>query len=420
MTRIGLACLILLLTAAPVLARDFRFTPSISVSEEYTDNVENERGGHTDFTTTVSPSFSSSYESGRLTGSLDYTANIRHYANGNMGDDTGHSLDGDVLFEALEDVFFIDVNDAWHQVYTNSRRGTSGTDVREGDSSSQLSQQNIFTFSPYLITPLGPRTSATTRYTFTNTSYQDTDEGQSSNSHMGAVTLDHQLTSTWSANAGGDYTLKNPGKDDELNRWHYSVGSRYEYSENSYVYGNVGQAFSDYADTGSSSTVTWDAGIVHEIETMTVSFTTGVTFEEDPDTGEDLETRNYLLSVTKAYERTTVTGSVGYYEYENAADEDQGDNADSNSGDESQRWTPSLNISHQLSPRLGLDFQASADLMSGADGGRNYYATTTLSYQFSERFSGNVYYGLKNSFSEDDQNDNYTANRIGIGLSATF
>src|SRR5512138_3431804 len=90
-------------------AAEFRLTPHLTVSEEYTDNIR-EFTAHRqeEFISRAQPGFSLVYNASRIDLNVPYSFDYRHYAKGTRGDEYTHSLAANGKLTVIENLFFIE------------------------------------------------------------------------------------------------------------------------------------------------------------------------------------------------------------------------------------------------------------------------------------------------------------------------
>jgi uncharacterized protein (PEP-CTERM system associated) len=138
-----------LLFVNATLAADWKITPSLSIEERYSDNINLATSGQeeSDWVTTISPGISVRREGARLKVTADYTLSGLIYANGNAGNRIDHNLNGHANAELLENWFFLDATARVSQVL-ESLGGGIGVDNTAGGNN--LTNAASYSLSPYL------------------------------------------------------------------------------------------------------------------------------------------------------------------------------------------------------------------------------------------------------------------------------
>ncbi len=111
MPRLALGAASIALAAAPWVAsaQSVRVSPTLDTELTWTDNVNAERNGRDDMILEVSPGISVSRTGGRMTGGLSARFRNLIYAQETDQNTSFLSLNGSGTYEAIEDLFFIDV-----------------------------------------------------------------------------------------------------------------------------------------------------------------------------------------------------------------------------------------------------------------------------------------------------------------------
>jgi opacity protein-like surface antigen len=402
-----IAAFFLMSAATPAWAEP-AWNASLSVSEEYNDNTKEERHGKGDFVTTLRPGLSYRYEGSRSLLETNYRGKWNHYASGSRDLEFNHDAMLHGLLDVWEGFFFLDVRDTYRLVNADRTRG----EALEEDSAVDQMQQNIFTFSPYITPRFGERGQAKVGYAFSNIWY-DEDDRDSKNIHRGFVDAQYELSGRTALLTGGSHTQE-IWEDETLDRDIFYLGARHAYAEKGVAYLKAGPQRTRYRDRDtSSSSLFWDAGLDHDFGAVLLHLNTGVSFEDDPDTGEAYERRFGTLRLSKLWPRTTVSVSTTLEEYEDRSEK-------AKDGEKVLRTALGLKLSHELSSRLtaslGLihDFQNRSD-----DDTRRWYANVGLEYALSERLRLGCWYRFKDS-SSDDEEESYRVNRVGVQLTMTF
>jgi uncharacterized protein (PEP-CTERM system associated) len=174
----------------------------------------------------------------------------------------------------------------------------------------------------------------------------------------------------------------------------------------------VGPQYTRYRDRNTSSgSAYWDAGLNHDFGAVQMALTTGISFEDDPDTGETFERRHGTVRLTRAWDRTT--GSVF------ASLEDYEESADNGDIDSIRRTTLGLNLSHEFTARLKGTAGLSYDFEDSDADTKRWIANLNLAYALSESMNLSTWYRFKDSAS-DDEDEEFQVNRVGVQLTYNF
>lgn len=382
---------------------------SLGVGQEYSDNTGEEKNGKDDFITSVRPSLAYSREGDRLLFESAYSGDYRFYAKGTEDQEFNHNLNVHALLDAWNDFLFLDLTDTYRLVNEDRTQGN----VLEDDSAQDVVQQNTFTFSPYITPRFGERGQAKIGYAFSNIWY-DEDDKDLKNIHRGFVDADYELTDRASLLSGYSYTQE-LSEDETLHRHIAYLGGRLAYSESGSVFLKAGPQHTRYQERDSSATsIYWDAGLDHDFGPVQLNLTSGVSFEDDPDTGQTYERRHGTLRLTRAWERTTASVYSTLEDYEENSGVEEGGNAES-----IRRTVLGLNLSHELSTRLTGTMGLSHDFEDSDDNTKRWLANLGLNYALSEKLSLSTWYRFKDSRS-DDEDEEFRVNRVGVQLTYAF
>lgn len=404
---VGLALAFFVSVPIAAFAEEPAWKASISVGEEYNDNVDEEKNGRDDFITSVRPSLSYVREGERLLFESAYSGDYRFYAKGTEDQEFNHNLSVHALLDAWESFLFLDLTDTYRLVNEDRTEG----DVTEDDSTQGLVQQNTFTFSPYITPRFGERGQAKIGYAFSNIWYEDSDN-DGKNIHRGFVDADYELTDRASLLSGYSYTQE-LSEDETLHRHIGYLGGRYAYSEAGSLFLKAGPQYTRYQDRDTSSTsLYWDAGLDHDFGAVQLNLTSGISFEDDPDTGQTYERRYGTLRLSKAWERTTASVFTTLEDYEENSGVD-------NDGDSVRRTVLGLNLSHEITARLTGTLGLSHDFEDSDENTKRWNANLGLTYALSEKLSLGGWYRFKDSTS-DDVDEEFRVNRVGLQLTYLF
>lgn len=261
-------CLIL---SSPVWA-EFRFTPSISLREEYDDNIfltsENEEE---DFITTVTPAISLGYDTERLKLSLDYSFIAWYYMNNSRESEISHNARLDSTLSVLRDILFLKVNDTYRRVTIDQRR-----QVVQDNRFVNTTDSNRFTINPYLEYPLSDTLKIKTGYTYENIWYKE-EEGDDEENHLMTAGVVKEFSPRFTASLFYTYSihdLKTDGDNEDYDRQDVTFGANYQLTQKLSINGSYGHAWLNYKERDNYDSDTWDANANYQV-TEAVSFKIG-------------------------------------------------------------------------------------------------------------------------------------------------
>jgi uncharacterized protein (PEP-CTERM system associated) len=158
------AALGLLAASGPALAADWRVTPSIALTEQFTDNARStSENRDSDFITTVSPGISATGIGARMSLDFDYTFNYDKYLHNTDLDGYRHNFVGGGNAELIRESVFLDVRGSISQEFTDRRGAVTAT-----QRSAASNQTDVYTYSisPYWLHRYGSFAESELRYRF--------------------------------------------------------------------------------------------------------------------------------------------------------------------------------------------------------------------------------------------------------------
>lgn len=241
---------LLLVLPAVAWAGDWKLTPTVSVGERYTDNVNLSTTGQesADWITEVSPQLSVRREGARLKVNADYSLQGLMYADDSSRSRIRHSLNGRANAELKEDWFYLDASARVSQAPQNLTSATSvGNDgVGVGNTSTVAG----YSLSPYMKHRFGSIATVEARV-----SRDDVFTGQSGVSDSGTTQYLLSATSgndfyplSWSANYSNSDTSNDVGADTGSER--AAANARYQLSRK---FGLLAQASMEKNDFAGAS-----------------------------------------------------------------------------------------------------------------------------------------------------------------------
>ncbi|MDD5104841.1 MAG: TIGR03016 family PEP-CTERM system-associated outer membrane protein [Desulfuromonadaceae bacterium] len=307
------------LTVFPAAAADTAFAPSLSVSEEYTDNIyEQSADKRAEYTTRVSPGATFRYTSPFWMWDLFYTFEYRTYARNSGDDEYNHTGAAKGTITLIDKFLFIDASDTYQRVTLDVSRNAA----TESSLFLNQTEQNIASVSPYLLWRLRGDSVLKTGYRFTDTRYSGTN-GIDKQEQRGFSDLTHELTSRFSLSAGYSFTRldSSPADTDQqlfakYDKHDINGGFRYEYADKSFLSGQIGNSWQRFDNGTQTHYLFWNAGISHDFDGIVVVLETKVATTEDPLAVSTKET-SYTGKIDKLLARGALGLSGGYSEYVN-------------------------------------------------------------------------------------------------------
>jgi len=390
-----------------VAAADFRIQPSLTVNEEFDDNIlltPNDKKD--DYITRVIPAFVLAYKTGFWTWDLDYAYDYRYYRKGTRTDDSTHRANLKNRTELIDNVFFLEVLDQYQRVSLDIVRNYTQESLFL-----KQSDQNIFTLNPYVVMGLQDNHKLTIGYKYVNSWYKDP-AAISTIDHIGYLETGSVLSSNLTFSTGIRYT-QDVNKIDEYNKADLYAGPRYAYGLGSYVYCLLGASWSDFAESEAVTHLIWDVGFNHRYSTMTLAVETKTDSVPDP---------NYIvrrvdqLVATLTKEQTTrsaISVSVGWYEYRSEATNHL----------EGKSYRLSGSLRHALSPTTILTGELNSSWLYDytlSEKTYIYQGGVRYEHRILENLTFTLGYWYTNSYSPDTYLQNYINNKIAVDLSYRF
>jgi len=128
----------LVVFSPPVRSQSTWMETSVSASETFTDNVDANKNGHSDWITEVTPSVSLHRASGHITGRFDASLRNVVFANEGSKNDSFIALNGRGTMEVIDDSLFIDVRSAIGRNNLSSFRGRAQWDTLNTEHQSEV------------------------------------------------------------------------------------------------------------------------------------------------------------------------------------------------------------------------------------------------------------------------------------------
>jgi hypothetical protein len=331
---LGIFCFIL---SSPVWA-EFKFTPSISIREEYDDNIfltaNNEKE---DFITTITPGMSLGYDSERLRLSLNYSFIAYMYMHHSSENEISHNAQFDSTLTVLRDFLFLKVTDAYSRVTIDQRR-----QVVQDNRFVNATDSNHFTVNPYLEYPLSGTLKVKTGYTYENIWYKS-DEGDDEETHLMTAGVIKEFSQKFTTSLFYTYSihdLKTGGDLNDYDRQDVTFGANYQLTQKLSLNGSFGHAWLDYKESGNHDSDTWDANAQYQI-TEAISFQVGYAknFASSVDAGVS-ETETVFASLTR--QGTIAMSLRAFKKDETYLEEDRKDESTGVAASASYPITPNL------------------------------------------------------------------------------
>jgi hypothetical protein len=397
----------LLLSPIRLMAADYHFAPSLTVSEEYTDNVfESHLNKRSDYITRLMPGLVVKYSAPLWDWDLAYNLDYRYYARESVKDDTTHNIDAKGLLKVVNEVLFLEVNDSYKRVPLNRANDTTKESLFFNQS-----DQNIATVSPYLILHPSANMTLKSGYRYINTWYKSP-QAISKQDHVAFIDDSYEVAPKLSLTAGYSFT-REEATTKGLNRHETYLGPRYEYADKSFIFVQGGAIITDHDNNRSRRVIpTWKAGITHSFDTMTASLSTEVKYTEDPLSTATIGT-SYAANLAKNLNRGIMSLQASYTEYSDAIS-DVLKNKQYSTGFKYQH-----EIFHSLQGSLSLTYEYYTT-ESLAAYTRKYFMDSNLTYVIGKDFTIGITYRFIDYTSPKILTDNKQVNLVILEAKKIF
>jgi hypothetical protein len=282
--RITFATLLLSVMCSSLVWAEYRITPTITLREEYNDNIYLERDKESDFITYVQPALILEWETKLATLTLDFGLDYEKYARNSDEDDLRPSQGSQLqsTFHLYKDVFLLDVSDNYDRVpIDDSDKGSVGNSLVN------LTDRNRLIINPYLQFQPLRHTQARFDYTYENVWYQE-DDGDDAETHSYITTFTQQISARISADLSGGFTQYRP-KDrsssalddsgaEQYDRRNVNLGFLWQVNERLALSTNVGYSWLYYDFSTDYDARQYGAQADYQISSV---FTAGVAYQDD-------------------------------------------------------------------------------------------------------------------------------------------
>lgn len=390
-----------LYSAVAAQGAEFKVESSVTVGEEYTDNIFLvNKDKEEEYITRITPSIYLERETPLWRWEFDYTLDYVDYTKGSVEDEIINDARVSGLINVVRDFFFVDISNHFSRVSFDLTR-----DFTKESLFLNQSDRNIFNVNPYIVLKPHRLVEVTTGYAYTNIWYEK-DPGVDREDHAAYVEAALELSPKVKSTAGYRYTVEDTDTDGFKKNDIY-LGLRYEYRENSEIYFKLGNTWLDFDGGRSFSEIFWIAGVSLASEGLNGSLETSRSYEEDP-RGDVVKIDGYVLSLQKPFKRSSVGLSFWLREYSDG----QTDLL------ETRAYGASGNISRELTSRMNvaIDFWVEElDRKLQEFDITRYLTGLRVNYLIVEDLTASVEYRFTKSDSEAVLDD-YENNRVIIRL----
>jgi hypothetical protein len=385
---------------------EYSFQPSITIGEEYHDNILlDDEETIDDYITRVQPSIKFNYNAPRWDWDVFYGLDFRYYAKNTRSEDITHDLRAKGLIELINEFFFIDINDTFKRESLDVTRDfeTESLFVRQSD-------RNIFTGSPYFVLRPSSTVSITTGYIFEDVRY-DEEIGVDRRDHIGFVDTAYELSPQFTINGRYSFTQEDSDLLD-YDKHDASLGLRYDYKGESHIFLTVGNSWLDFRGADKYSRIFWDAGIIHFFPAFTTSLTSFIDYIKDTEGGL-FRRDSYIFAIDKTSERINYGISLDFTDYRNAV----------NKVLDTRSYGVNGNITYKHTPKITGTIVFKADKFEEKLENtytRRYRPTVKLDYLLLEDLVLSFIYRHVDSSSPKIEGNNYKSNRYLVQITKNF
>ena len=412
------------------LGNDENFiTPSIAVSEEYTDNVFGTPSDKvTDFITHVTPGIALKYRAPFWDWDLTYLLDYRYFARNSENYDFDNDLNAKGNLRIIKDFLFLDLNETYKRISLDINRNTT----LDTPYANQV-DQNIVTVAPHIEFHPGANFLVKSGYHYTNETYTNasllsttttplpipiSSEGVNYEEQGAFITTSHELTQRSTFTTNFYYTHVSNSLDQIYNQYCPTLGVRYEYADKSFISLEGGYTWFLFENGSSRSAPYWNVEISHEFGYMTAKLDTLVKYNSDPLYG-STEERDFKGNLDKKLQRGSFGVSVNYTEIR----DNQQDTLIS-------KWLAiGGNIKHDLTEKLAGHLELSGEKVIYDINNLNndiitpyrFFIATGLSYLMANNLTLSLDYNYTTyRQSIDSAANNTEINKVFVGMKKVF
>ncbi len=387
-------------------AAEYRIEPSITVREEYNDNIflspVNEQS---DYISEVIPSVVIVYRAPLWDWNASLAYDYWYYALAGYQKDQTYDVNLTNETRIVRDVVFLRVSEVYSRVSLDITR-----DFTQQSSFVNQTDENTVIANPYVTLHPGARTTVYVGYIYENIWYKDPTAINKVDNSIYAETV-HDLTSRLSTTIGARYH-DNKNSIQNYKRTDAYAGLKYEYTEGSIIYGTIGNIWIDLENSGYLTQPFWNAGFQHAFPKFSFSFETSLQYIEDP-TRILRRQDQYIATIKREVERTQYSVFASFYEYRNAFTNHLEDSSYNVGGNITHRLTTNSSIS------LNLTYQRLEDAVNNTYT-EIYLAGGRYEYLLHENLTLALEYRYTNSYSPEIFANDYYNNRIFVELRKRF
>ncbi|GAB7026167.1 TIGR03016 family PEP-CTERM system-associated outer membrane protein [Geotalea toluenoxydans] len=403
---------------------DFEIHPGITVSEEFTDNVyENKNNKKSDYITRAMPGIQLRYEAPIGTVDGEYRYDYRYYLRQSRKDDDTHYANVNAHLALIDQLLFLDAGDNYQRVSLDVSRDVTQESLFVGQT-----DQNNLTATPYFSFNLSPRTTTRLGYRYTNIWYQRPDEAQiaalrqvdsiSRRAHTGFGEVAYEFARNAKVSAGYSFTRTDRSSGSSNKQDSYlGVEKKYGPDDTSVISLKGGWTTIRYRQGRRYNAPFWVAEIKHQMGNVVTTLNTRVFYGEDPLRAVTKET-SYSGAIDLLLSKGLVGGMISYSRFVDTELDRL----------VTQRATAAIRGRYELLNRLAADMTVEGsryennslisinNLSTSNNDTHRLLVATGITYSFGEGMSASALYRYVNYFS-GYQGD---VNRIALEFRKVF
>lgn len=387
----------------PALAADWTSLATVSLSEEFNDNVNENATAKSDFITAVKPTLTLDYAAKHTTASLAYTGNLRQYALGHRQNEFLNTFDAKASLEAIENLLQVHASDSNKMVFTDAALGESS----ESDSTSNQVNQNTLKAGLTLKPTSWERTPVSLDAVYSKTTYWD-GNGIDKTSQQIILDVLHKLTPL--LEVGGDAkAYRQESETTNITRLSASGVIRYTYAEACFFFTRIGLMHSIGNGTDDSLQPVWSAGLNHAIGRTTLTLDSQAGYIDNPSNTQNSFRESLTASIIQQHDRSIFSINAGYSNYSGEGTP------------ENKQFTVGFKEKYELTSRLSATlagtYTTNTTSIQTLD---RIYGTSELRYDLPSDYTLSLWYRCKLSNSTSNSASTYHVNMVGLGLQKTF
>lgn len=300
-----------LLLAGSAHAADFELHPSITVNEEFTDNISEDQARTlgSEFLTRAIPGLAFTYSAPFWIWDVGYKYEYRYYAQNKRASEDLHKLKASTRLTLIDEKLFLDISDEYSRVSLDQSR-----DRTQESLYTNQSDQNTLVVSPNFL--LRPTSKLTLRpaASYQNIWYKDP-TGVGRDIYSGYLNSDYEITDKFSIISS--YVFIVTDAKGSLSRTHNLLtGIKYEYAKDSFISAQGGYSWF-LTDQDKTANPLWNLSANYAGERYNFRAGAGEKYSNDPTSNKITLNSNYDLGFDWKFDRGSAGITSGIVRVEN-------------------------------------------------------------------------------------------------------